>query len=157
MKLQKKQTDLATGETKRPARWLAWFAYLTLGILLGSVFLVFYWLNQSEEVIRLNRAITIDPTTVGVNGIVRVGLDYCKQQNVSGVYSRRIVSERQEILNQTGVHETSPAGCENTSQLVLMPTQATPGTYRIKYVIMYRLNPLKETTVTLTSDPFIIK
>lgn len=139
---------------RRVWSWTAYLALLLAAIVVGTAI---YWLNQPEEVIHLNSPITIQPPEAPVESKVYVGLDYCKLQSADGIFSRRIVSDRQEIINQTGIPEHSKSGCVKSQQELLLPKQAEAGTYRIKYVINYQLNPLKSVMVTLISEPFTIK
>lgn len=136
------------------------WAGVGIALLLATVFFVglsVYWLNASEEVIKLNKSITVRPPVTPQETLIFVSFDYCKTQHASGILSRRLVSDRQEIISQTGVPEETAPGCATTEQTILLPHQAEPGTYRVKYVINYQINPFKQTIVTLLSEPFVIK
>lgn len=136
---------------------LKWLGYTSLFIIAVGIGLVLYWLNAPEDVLHLNKPIVVQPPTTSAESTVYMDFDYCKTQAVSGTFSRRIFSDRQEVLNQTGVPENTPSGCVHVQQPLLLPRTIEAGTYRVKYVINYQLNPLKSVSQTLISEPFTVK
>jgi hypothetical protein len=127
-------------------------AALGLGLLL-------LWSLQSTRVLDIRnapfpiRTIREHPTP---DGVVILSVDYCKLQDVPGQVRTSYVSNSREIFLPLG-DEKTPKGCHNSEYPVLIPVSTPPDTYRIKFHVVYRLNPLKPTVVEeFESAPFVV-
>lgn len=129
------------------------------GLLIASIGLglLLMWSLQGNKVLEIHnapfpiRTIREHPTA---DGVVILNVDYCKLQDAQGRVRTSYVSNSREIFLPLA-DERIPKGCHQGEYPVLIPINTPPDTYRIKFRIVYDVNPLKREVIEeFESAPF---
>lgn len=121
----------------------AFVALLLIGLAIG---LMFYWGTQNGPVIDVKnapfptRTIREHPTA---GGVVILSVDYCKTREIEGDLRISFVSPSREIFLPI-TRERGPKGCNKSEVPILIPKDIPADTYKIKFRILYDINPLKQ-------------
>lgn len=158
-----KTTDRITDEMISPPRtqrnkvvnYLLSFALLVLTLATG---LLLYWSFQNEDVLQVKnspfpvRTIREHPTA---NGVIILSVDLCKQTSAVGRVRTSFVSQSRDILLPIS-EDRGPKGCNKVEVPVLIPSDTPADTYRVKFHVDYKINPLKTVVEEFESEPFIV-
>jgi len=132
---------------------------IALIIIAAAIGLMAYWAVQPSDPLTIKnapfpaRTIRKEPTA---DGVIILTVNYCKNSNASGTVRTSFVSESREIFLPTAA-EHIPKGCQSMEVPVIVPKDIVPDTYKIKFTITYKINPLKTAEVkTFESQPFQI-
>lgn len=123
--------------------------YIALAIAALGVGIFLYWANQNTKVIHVNnqpfpvRTIREHPTA---KGVVILEVDYCKLYDVEGELRTSFLNSTHEIFLPL-TKERSAEGCHKTEFPIIIPDTVQPGSYRVKFRVVYEINPIKKNIV----------
>jgi len=134
-----------------------WMAFGCLAVLLLCVSIFLYWLYQPTDVLEIHNAPfptrSIRPNAEP-DGVIILTVDYCKKINAKGTLRMSFVSNSREIFLPIA-DEKQPPGCHNTQLPILLPKDIVPDTYRIKFHVIYNVNPIRNNVpIDFESKPF---
>lgn len=135
------------------SRYIIYIGLLALSISVG---VVLYWLYAPTKVLHIHNApFPVRPTTQKADALVFLDAEYCKLLPVTGTVRRSLVSSTVRIMLPLQ-KDNSPEGCVNSQVPVLIPKQIVPDTYTVHIEVTYQVNPLKQMTETIDSQPFVV-
>lgn len=146
--------DITTGE-----RRVHILVYIALAIIALALSIVSYWLFTPKDVLEIKnnpvpvRTVRKHPTA---DGVIILKVNFCKKVGAYGRVRVSFVSQSRELFLPITV-DTSPPRCEEAEVPILIPHETPPGTYVIRYLINYRINPLKSAVEEFDSQPFEVK
>lgn len=140
-------------------RMVSKFAYVVLAILASAVFVFLYWSFQPADVLTVrNEPVPVRIFTNGESGenIIIMNVDYCKTVKADGRVRFSFVSKTREVFLPVG-EDKQPPSCHVRDIPVIIPSDLPADTYRIKFTIIYTINPIKEVTEVFESLEFDIE
>lgn len=146
--------------TPRPTtaqRILRWVLYAIVGIAVGVASLFLYWVLQSNTVLDVkNSPFPIRPPVVSQDDVIWVKANYCKNINVDGAITVRLIGKR-SIIRLPYDNESQHVGCVDRELPIPIPEYATDDEYYIQFDVVYQINPIKTQSVTMRSQEFTVK
>lgn len=128
------------------ANYLVIGALAVIAIALG---ILLYWASASEQILEVKnepfpvRTIREHPTA---GGVVFIKVDLCKNTDIEGKTRISFVSKSREIFLPQS-HEEMDEGCFVREIPILLPLDIPADTYKVKFRLEYKLNPLKQQVV----------
>lgn len=126
-------------------------------IIMAAIAMFWYWSLSGDDVLQVHnapipvRTIREHPTA---DGVVILRVDYCKKVDATGRARVSFVSEDRELFLPAS-EDRDKKGCQNREVPILIPSDTPPGTYVIRFRIIYDVNPLKKNIVEeFQSKPF---
>lgn len=101
-----------------------------------------------------NAPVPVDKTEVRPGETIALTVHYCKHLPLPGDVRTQFVNDILILLAETSGN--TPVGCAEVKIPILIPTIAPEGEYHILRSITYRINVIREETVTYISQPFRI-
>lgn len=150
------EPPIAHHEVNTPRSWLNLVAYGVLILASAIVSVLVYWSLQRGPVLEMNTAIHVvrPPLKLSAgNDFLAVNFDYCKLIGADGTVRTSFVSDKTEIFLPAAT-DHSPKLCSTVQVPVSIPPQLVPDTYRIKYHVVYQINPVRSSTEDYYSEPF---
>lgn len=145
-------------QTKKQ-KWVTIGTYLALAFIALGVGLILFWSFQNENVLQINnepfpvRTVRSDNEA---NGAVILKVDFCKNVETVGDVRTSFVGKDREIFLPLS-KERGSKGCYVTEVPILIPDGTPPGRYKVRFRVVYDLNPLKRGIVDeFTSREFDI-
>lgn len=134
------------------------FAYITLVLAFLLVVVTGYWLLAPYTPIVFKGGplqIENEGKTVKSGGHLSIFLDYCKYSKVAPEVNRTFSDG---ILYDVPliVASEKETGCNQVNLQVYVPRALPTGTYTLKSVYRYQVNPLRKIDVTVETEPFTI-
>lgn len=132
-----------------PTRHQKMAAKLAAGaLILAAIFMavLLFWAAQNEEVLQIKNApfpVRTVNDNAQANDVVILNTDYCKTKNVTGRLRMSFVSQTREIFLPIA-EERTPVGCDQREIPILLPKDLVADTYKVRFQIMYNINPLKK-------------
>lgn len=136
-------------------KWTVRSLYVALIIIALGLGIFLKWSFADSNVLTVNnepfpvRTVRENPDD---NGVVILKVDFCKNTPVEGDLRLSFVSKDREVFLPI-TRERTPKGCQITEFPIIIPTALEPGTYKVKFKVIYNLNPLKRGI----SDEFLSK
>lgn len=113
-------------------------------IILGAGGVLTYWAYQSKDVLKVNN----EPFPVRKTGeVIVLNVDYCKNLKVKGDLRMSFLSATSESFLPIA-KEDGPKGCRQVDFPILLPKDLPPDTYRVKFRVVYEINPIKKGVVS---------
>jgi hypothetical protein len=137
-------------------RMIRYGIVLFLFIIACFVAVFAYWSTSERDVLKVNnapfpvRTIREHPTA---DGVIILKADYCKLVDVEGRTRISFFSQSREVFLPLS-RERGETGCNVVEVPVLIPSDLPAGNYRIKFRVVYQVNPLKEVVEEFESKPF---
>lgn len=135
-----------------------WVAYLSLGLIAAISILFLYWSFQPQDVLEIHnepfpvRTIREHPNS---DGVVILKVDYCKKTEAVGRVRTSFVSESRETFLPVA-EDKGPKGCNVVELPILIPTDLTPGDYKVKFRVEYKINPIRTVVEEFESSQFTV-
>jgi len=149
-------TSQVNGVQMNSSKGLKAAVYGILLFLALPVIVSAYWLFWPSDVLVYHKA-DFKTKLVHAGDTIEYSIVYTKLYPITGTIHRSLVSENEKTVFVTigPAYETLPAGknIEYATRMII-PTEAKPGTYRIKYVINYPVNPLRVHTEEFVTCSF---
>lgn len=93
-------------------------------------------------------------TNAEPNGVIILTVDFCKNTDKKGEVRTSFVSQSREVFLPLS-HENLDKGCAKEELPILIPKDLPADNYKLKFIVRYNLNPLKEVVpVTFESQTF---
>lgn len=125
-----------------------WIAGVGLVMTALAAALLLYWSFADEEVLTVNNAPFPSRTvTSEIDRYVILNVDYCKNIEVTGKLRMSFVGKTSEVFLPI-VDEKLPEGCKITDAPIAIPKDITPDTYKVRFRVVYDINPLKQDIVS---------
>lgn len=132
--------------------------FFSIGALLfsvGFVFLIFFWQVAPYKTVEVNKEVTVTPKKVETGGHISLHTDFC-------IYTTKPIKVKRDLVGETVIISIPPKiievilprGCSISDGLIELPKTRNAGTYRIIHTATVQVNPVKEVTITWTSEPF---
>lgn len=138
-------------------RKLPLLGYLGLFITLTAVGLFYFWSFYPYKPLNvLNAPVPIRPVQLasGVDTTIIATLKSCKSTTVLPAVTRTLVGQGVVITTPTYIGVLRTAGCHTLDQAIILPQFTPPGTYHIHWVVVYKMNPIRDVTVQYDSENF---
>ena len=122
-------------------------------LLLGTV--IWWTLLQPTDIltgVENSDALVVQPDTVKTGSTISVYSSICKVRPYSATVIRHF--QDQLIYNLPGFQSNEKVGCTPNGYVIEIPTNLPPDTYTYRVQFVYRINPLKEVTYEVVSNPF---
>lgn len=138
-------------------RLITSISLVIIGMALSFLALLTYWNFQPQDVFTVKDH-RIHPlvTEVKAGGVVPIQFSFCKLIDIDGEITRSFVSRDTEIQTPTTVDRLGKTCLNDLIVNVPVPSQASTGEYRIKYLAKYKVNPIKTIEEEFYSEPFRI-
>lgn len=123
-------------------------AFLTIG-------LISYWLVFPYDVLDVKKLpVPVTRTPTSADGIIVLKFNYCKNMEIEGNLEISMISTSTAILLPPA-EERTHAGCrKDFNAPVIIPSQASNGTYFFHYKVTYKVNPLKTIVEEFDTEKF---
>jgi hypothetical protein len=127
-----------------------------LGVIAFAVGIFLYWSASGSDVLEIKntpvpvRTIREHPTA---EGVVILHVDYCKNVTATGRVRTSFYNSSREVFLPVSTDYQQP-GCYDVEVPVLIPKDIPPGTYRVKFRVIYQVNPIKQVIEEFDSKPF---
>lgn len=134
------------------------FGGIAIGLFSVLIGIVAFWLNvPMDPLVIKNKPVPVDQEKVSLNSKVTANIDYCKKTEASGRVIVSIVTPEQEFKIPESIDSTPPA-CKMVDFPVTIPDDPAieNQTGYIRWIVIYKLNPLREARVEWTSESFMI-
>jgi hypothetical protein len=138
---------------KKLDRIAAYASFMTLGIAFVFLLTCIFWLVWPYKPAVINRAIVLD-SQVQAGGFLEYQIDYCKYMDLTAEANRAFING--VIFTVPAVITNNPTGCHVNTHQISVPSELPSGTYSLKTVWTYQVNPIRKVTVTYTTAPFKI-
>lgn len=136
--------------------WTKVIIYLTFAILVGAISTLLYWGFRPYEVyenVEQPYRVLNDNKQVQAGTPVFVEQVYCKRGNYPARVSIVLEDGYYEVIKT--IETRVEGGCySSVSKSALIPFYTSPNTYRIKYKIEVRVNPIRSVSYELYSENF---
>jgi len=124
-------------------------ALIAMVIISVAMAVMLCWALNNEPVLQINnspfptRTIREHPTG---GGVVFLDVDYCKNEDIHGDMRVSFVGSNREIFLPL-TEENGKVGCHRLEVPVAIPANISAGEYKIKFMVTYNKNPLKQNEV----------
>ncbi len=84
--------------------------------------------------------------------------DYCKFMALPSTYALQFIEQPsgKVVTIEERFSSNLDTGCHKVDFSVLVPESMTPGKYKVKILLRYKVNPWREVQYSFSSDPFEI-
>lgn len=154
----RQQPVLQPEQPTRANRFGVKFLYLALLLVAGAIGLFLYWSFMPNDVLKVNnspvpvRTIREHPTA---DGVVILKVDFCKNVDAVGRVRISFTSPSREVFLPVS-EDKQPPICEVRELPILIPHELPAGTYKIKFSITYKVNPIKTVIEEFESLDFTV-
>lgn len=140
--------------TQRLAKRISFVAVILIAALMS---LIMFWLFTGNDVLDVkNNPVPVKPSFVKSTENVVLDVSFCKKTNSTGRVTRRLVSDKSELLAPTDT-DNSGKGCHDHAPIVVpIPAETVPGVYHVNYRVVYTVNPLKTVIEEFNSQNFTV-
>jgi hypothetical protein len=129
-------------------------AWITIILAIGLMFLVGFWLTYPYKPIVFNNLpLEIDTKVVKQGQPLVYVADYCKYDNIIPTTSITFVDQIVYMV-PFGLAVAKPIGCAVTRFQIEIPFTLPPSEYVLKISYKYKVNPIRDATVSVESEPF---
>jgi hypothetical protein len=133
-----------------------YISWITILSALGLMFLAGYWLLYPYKIISFkNKTYPIVNKTVKQGEFIKYIADYCKYIDVKPTISRSFVNGL--IFSTPMIVTNRDLGCKKMIVAVVVPQELPVGIYHLETNYKYKVNPLREITIKVSSDQFEVK
>lgn len=132
-------------------------SFLAIAVALG---IFFKWSFTNSNVLEVKNnpfpARVLKDESHQTGGVIFLKVNYCKNQDVTGELRMSYVSKSREIFIPIS-KEQFPIGCHTQELPVIIPLNLVQDSYKIKFRVIYNLNPIKhDITGNFESQPVIV-
>lgn len=119
---------------------------IALAVIAVGLGVLLYWASANEKILEVKnepfpvRTIREHPTG---GGVVFLKIDLCKHTSQEGSIRTSFVSPSREVFLPKST-ERLEEGCFVREIPVVIPLDLQPDTYKVKFRVEYKLNPLKQ-------------
>lgn len=132
------------------------YLYFCLTVIMASSAIYAYWALFPITVIKFTAPITVNKKTYHPGEQIIYTISYCKYKNLPGTVYRSLVNSTRTSF--TEMTNSLPVGCHTTKISDLkIPDYNDDGLYHLEATTVYKINPIREETVSWKSVEFIIK
>lgn len=118
---------------------------LAFGLLAQIAWWLFYPYNVAEI-----KSIEIEPVIYGT--VLQYKVDYCKYLNIPAVVTRQLIDNA--IIFLPSVETNNPVGCHKSDRFIELPNYIRSDTFILRISSTYKINPIREITITNDSNEF---
>lgn len=136
-----------------------WFTIVAMALTVGSFAIILYAfekISQPVEVLQVNNEpypVLNQPLKAGQQ--LTIYTDVCKLTDASGLVTPMLVGEH--LIYLPSFVTNIKQGCfKGNVDIGLLPLSIPEGTYTLRLVIEYTINPLRKEYKTVESEPFDI-
>ncbi len=130
----------------KSSKWLNRFILLALLIIAIGLGVIFRWSFEDTNVLVVKNSpfpVRTIRAHLQDNGVVILNADYCKNLDITGKLRMSFVSTSREVFLPLA-DERGPKGCNKVDIPVIIPKDLIPDTYKVKFHVIYDINPLKQ-------------
>ena len=128
-------------------------SYLSLAISFVVVALMIYWTVRTYEPITFaTEPLVVNEAEVKAGNHISTNVEFCKNTDEPADLFISFVDGF--IYNTPMTVSNFPEGCNKIEYYVYVPRGIPDGTYHIKAVFRYKVNPIREVDVTVYSEEF---
>lgn len=135
-----------------------WIAFISLGIVAIAIGIFLYWSTQGSKILEVKeipipiRTIK-DPSKDSL--IVILNVNYCKYRDIDGNLRMSFISDTREVFLPL-VRERGDQGCKQSELPVVIPKDLAPDTYKVKFRVVYEVNPIKTVVNEFVTKEFTV-
>lgn len=125
---------------------------LILGFIIIFVSLLIYWQYWPYK--------TMDAKFILITPQVKAGerveyeFEYCKFTDLSAVIVKQIINDT--VVHLTPITSNQAKGCGNMIASAKTPEYLPPGKYKLRITTIYKMNPVREISVSSETEEFEI-
>lgn len=130
---------------------LNYFSILTLLVSTFMVLTVTYWSAYPYKPLEIKEVRVLDEE-VNAGGFINYEIEYCKNIDLTATVSRAFING--VIFTTPTIITNNPLGCHKNVHQASVPSELPSGTYSLRSIWSYHVNPIREVTVTNTTNTF---
>jgi hypothetical protein len=133
------------------------FSYITIFLTACLFGLLLYWSVfplRVSEVTNQPMPILNENKTVKIGGTLQHLTNYCKYINGTAETTKQFVNGL--VFSTPAFLTDNPEGCHQIISQTVVPKELMPGTYRLRIIKIYHLNPIRDYSITVETEPFTV-
>jgi hypothetical protein len=132
---------------------LNYISYLTLVTAFICVGVLGFWSLYPYKPNDI-KSLKILDTVVTAGGTLSYEVSYCKETTLHATVTRSFVNG--VIFTTNTVSGDVPMGCHTNKVYIVVPQELPSGTYSLRILWVYKVNPIREVALVLDSNKFQI-
>lgn len=138
------------------SRFWGMFSFITIGFSFVVIGMFIFWSVYPYDVLQVkNVPLPVHPVQVRATEYVFLVTDFCKTTSHRGNVTMYLVLETKEVVLPS-FSDISKARCEIVDFPVRIPKELEKGRAYVRFVIEYRVNPIRTETEIFSSQSFEI-
>jgi hypothetical protein len=132
-------------------------AWLTILGALGLMGLLAYWLLFPYKLVTFDREtypIMNENKTVKQGGLLTYHADYCKYTTLAPKIYRTYEDGLVFVVPEVATSRES--GCHEIDVNIIVPRSLPVGVYKLQTIYVYKVNPVREVSLTVNTDKFTV-
>jgi hypothetical protein len=126
---------------------------VTLIVAFFMIGTVFFWMLYPYKPAEIKSVKLLSDSTIA-GDVISYELDYCKYMDLPATVIRAFINGI--VFTTPSLVTNNPVGCHTNRVSLSIPQELAGGAYRFKTVWIYRVNPLREVSVSFTTEPFYV-
>ena len=131
-------------------------SWITIALALGVILVITYWLIYPYEPITFSQPHRILTPEINQGEHLVYEVDYCKNTTVTPIVTRTFVDGIIYSVPEI-VATNKEIGCRVQVVQMYVPKALPSGDYHIEINYKYKVNPIRDITVTTVTDNFTIR
>lgn len=131
----------------------AYASFITLGLSFIFLALIFIWAAFPYKTLEI-KGIHLVERSVKAGGMLHYTVNYCKYIDAPAETSRAFINGI--VFTTPTLITNNPTGCYQNVHRIEVPSELPSGTYKIRSVYTYQVNPIREMSITSVTESFKI-
>lgn len=137
-------------------RLLHYFSYLTMGVTLIFIIVIFFWLNYPYKILEFkDKKFPVLTKTVKRGGVLQYVSRYCKYMDIPAKLTRSFVNGF--VFSTPPIQTNRDCGCNEVIISVPVPSETPVGIQHIQNLYDYEPNPIRHIYIKQISEDFIVE
>lgn len=124
------------------------------GIAVIAWFILMFWWFFPYKIIKHNDPYGVVPKENHQGGVLMYEMDYCKYTDVMPTVSRQFVDGIIYVVTASGIGLKK--GCGKVTVEIPIPKNLPVGTYHLKTILTYQVNPIRTITSEYVTENFTV-
>jgi len=127
-------------------------SYLTLGLALGGIIMVFCWLWYPYKTITVTQPYKMAKTELRQGEVTSYSFSYCKYTSITPTVEKFFVDGL--VFKADYASAQTRVGCRDAKVLLKIPDTLPPGTYKLRITTTYQMNPIRKISADRYTEYF---
>jgi len=132
----------------------AYASFVTLAIAFVAIVIITFWLSFPYKPATFN-SIKVLEEKVDSGSSLTYEIDYCKNMSIPAQVTRSFVNG--VIFTTNTITTNNQTGCHKNLTMITIPQEMASGPYTLRTTWTYKVNPMREISVTKDSNKFEIE